>query len=99
MLQLRNAILSKVSIKVPEKKLSYRLYEIYRVSGFARPYLPVTLNKDSAAIVSIRRKLLPYCVKTVPHAAKYVNTLNAESESIYEKTSYKSQIAIPHRIL
>ena len=78
--------------KYPKKKISYSSDEIYHVSGFARPYLPVTLNKDVDAIVSARWKLLPFWVKREADGAKYANTLNAESESIFEKDSYKSYI-------
>ncbi|WP_418360188.1 SOS response-associated peptidase [Sphingobacterium detergens] len=72
--------------------VNYQGDEIYHVSGFVRPYLPVTLNKDSNSIVSARWKLIPFWVKTEDDAAKYANTLNAESESIFEKASYKNYI-------
>ncbi len=76
----------------PDKKISYRGKEIYHVSGFARPFLPVTLNRAYDEIQEARWKLIPFWVKTEADAAKYANTLNAESESIFEKASYKNYI-------
>jgi len=82
----------ELKMKVPKKEILYENEEIFHVSGFARPYLPVTLNNDADAIVSARWKLLPFWVKTEEEAGKYANTLNAESESIFEKASYKNYI-------
>lgn len=64
----------------------------FHVSGFERPFLPVTLSGDTDTIRGARWKLLPFWVKTEQDAAKYANTLNAESESIFEKASYKNYI-------
>src|SRR5690606_17374120 len=64
----------------------------FHVSGFERPFLPVMLNSDPDKIQGARWKLLPFWVKTEADAAKYANTLNAESESIFEKASYKNYI-------
>lgn len=64
----------------------------FHVNGFTRPFLPVTLNSDQDSIIDARWKLLPYWVKTDQEGAKYANTLNAESESIFEKASYKHYI-------
>lgn len=72
--------------------VEYQQEEIYHVSGFVRPYLPVTLNTNPDSIVSARWKLIPFWIKTEEDAAKYANTLNAESESIFEKASYKHSI-------
>lgn len=66
--------------------------EYHHVSGFTRPWLPTTLNEQPGAISLSRWKLLPFWVKTEGEAAKYANTLNAESESIFEKASYKSYV-------
>jgi len=73
--------------------ISYESPEIFHVSGFARPYLPVTLSNAPEAITSARWKLLPFWVKTEADGQKYANTLNAEGESIFEKASYKPYIA------
>ncbi|QBQ41096.1 SOS response-associated peptidase [Sphingobacterium psychroaquaticum] len=76
----------------PTMQIGYNSDQIYHVSGFARPFLPVTINNNSDAIVSARWKLIPFWVKTETDAAKYANTLNAEGESIFEKASYKHAI-------
>lgn len=82
----------QLEIQYPDKSIYYDQDIYYHVSGFQRPYLPVTLNKDADSIVSARWKLLPFWVKTEADAGKYANTLNAESESIFDKASYKSYI-------
>ncbi|QES88917.1 SOS response-associated peptidase [Rhizosphaericola mali] len=64
----------------------------FHVSGFARPFLPTILNTDVKLIQPSRWKLLPFWVKTEEDAKKYANTLNAESESIFEKKSYAPYI-------
>ncbi|WP_286883448.1 MULTISPECIES: SOS response-associated peptidase [Sphingobacterium] len=74
------------------KNVHYQNEEIFHVSGFTRPYLPVTLSEDQNSVVPARWKLIPFWVKTEDDAAKYANTLNAESESIFEKASYKHSI-------
>lgn len=74
------------------KTVKYDFEPVFHVSGFARPYLPVTLNTDADSIIAARWKLLPFWVKTEQEAAKYANTLNAEGESIFEKASYKAAI-------
>ncbi|MBE8712516.1 SOS response-associated peptidase [Sphingobacterium hungaricum] len=72
--------------------VEYDQPEIHHVSGFARPYLPVTLSNAQDKIITARWKLLPFWVKNEDEAKKYANTLNAESESIFEKASYKNYI-------
>lgn len=83
---------AELKVKVPKKVIKYQGDEIFHVSGFERPHLPVTLNNDAESIVAARWKLLPFWVKNEEEAKKYANTLNAESESIFEKASYKSYI-------
>ena len=76
----------------PGKLVIYDKDIYFHVSGFERPFLPVTLSGDTDTIKPARWKLLPFWVKTEADAAKYANTLNAESESIFEKASYKNYI-------
>jgi len=76
----------------PSKEVTFEGSEIYHVSGFARPFLPVTLNNQDDKIVSARWKLIPFWVKTEDDAKKYANTLNADSGTIFEKASYKNYI-------
>lgn len=71
----------------------------FHVSGFVRPYLPVTLNTDQDTIQLARWKLIPFWVKTEADAAKYANTLNAEGESIFEKASYKRYVGTNRGLL
>lgn len=66
--------------------------QYFHVSGFARPYLPVTLNSEPKVIQEARWKLIPHWVKTEEEAKKYANTLNAESSEIFDKASYKPYI-------
>ncbi|MFD1770846.1 SOS response-associated peptidase [Sphingobacterium suaedae] len=70
----------------------YDFQTIYHVSGFDRPHLPVTLNNDIDSIVPARWKLIPFWVKSEEEANKYANTLNAKSEEVFEKSSYKNVI-------
>lgn len=76
----------------PKMQVFYESDKIYHVSGFTRPFLPVTLNSNQGSIVTARWKLIPFWVKNEADAAKYANTLNAEGESIFTKGSYKPYI-------
>lgn len=82
----------QLKLALPEKRIRYDADSYYHVSGFTRPYLPVTLNVRQDEIEEAQWKLLPFWVKTEEEAKKYANTLNAESESIFEKASYKNYI-------
>jgi len=64
----------------------------YHADGFARPYLPILSNDSPTVITPARWKLIPHWVKNEEEAWKYSNTLNARSEEIYEKTTYKNYI-------
>jgi putative SOS response-associated peptidase YedK len=75
-----------------KKKVKYVRDQYYHVSGFVRPFLPVTLNNNIDVIDEARWKLIPFWVKTEEAAKKYANTLNAESETVFEKASYKPYI-------
>lgn len=72
--------------------VDYQGPDIFHVSGFTRPYLPVTLNTEPEKVIAGRWKLIPFWVKDEERANKYANTLNAEGESIFEKASYKPYI-------
>lgn len=82
-----------------KKTVTYEQPEIFHVSGFTRPYLPVTLNAEPDLVQAGRWKLIPFWVKTEADAAKYANTLNAEGESIFEKASYKRYIGSQRGLL
>ena len=74
------------------KDVLYDQPEIFHVSGFTRPYLPVTLNSNVDEIIPARWKLIPYWVKSEADASKSANTLNAIGEEIFDKASYKNVI-------
>lgn len=76
----------------PDKIITYDNDIYYLVSGFSRPFLPVTLNTKVDVIQPARWKLIPFWVKTEAEAQKYANTLNAKSEEVFEKASYKNAI-------
>lgn len=82
----------KMLEQLPEYEVNYKGEEYYHVSSFARPFLPVTTNTNHRTIESAQWKLLPFWVKNDDEAKKYANTCNAESESIFEKASYKNYI-------
>lgn len=83
----------KFEIELPQYQLVYDFEDpIYHVSSFTRPFMPVTTNDKPDVIDSAQWKLLPFWVKTEEEAKKYANTCNAESESIFEKASYKNYI-------
>ncbi len=64
----------------------------YHISGFERPFLPVSLNIAPDKIQLARWKLLPHWVKTEEEGKKYANTLNADSTKIFNTASYKPYI-------
>lgn len=73
--------------------------QMFHVNGFARPFLPVRLNNAQDEINPARWKLLPFWVKTEADAAKYANTLNADSAEIFNKKSYSAYAAKNHGLL
>lgn len=82
----------KLVEQLPEYAINYDVEPYYHVSGFTRPFLPVSINTNYRTVESAQWKLLPFWVKTEEEAKKYANTCNAESESIFEKASYKNYI-------
>lgn len=85
---------SKAQLKqqFPKKEIVYREDEIFHVTGFVRPFLPVELNEEPEQIQPARWKLLPFWVKNEVQANNYANTLNADADTIFEKASYKNYI-------
>lgn len=76
-----------------DKNIYYSEEEREEVSGFTRPYLPVTLNSDASSIIAARWKLAPYWIQNEEAVNKGMNTLNAVGEKIFETRSYKEYIA------
>lgn len=65
----------------------------YHANGFAHPLLPVVANDDHRAIFMFKWGLIPSWVKSPEDAAKLANqTLNAKSETIFEKASFRDSI-------
>ncbi|MFD2600177.1 SOS response-associated peptidase [Sphingobacterium corticis] len=83
---------AKLRAQFVKQTILYKEPEIFHVSGFTRPYLPVTLNSNAEEIIPARWKLIPYWVKSEVDANKAANTLNAKGEEIFEKASYKNVI-------
>ncbi|KAA5532629.1 SOS response-associated peptidase [Taibaiella lutea] len=85
---------AKLEAKAREENLVIQgeFEQYYHVSGFARPYLPVTINTEPTVIQPAQWKLIPHWVANEEGAKKYSNTLNAESTGIFDKASYKPYI-------
>ncbi len=64
----------------------------YYADGFNMPLVPFEANTEPLKVQPAMWKLIPYWVKTWDEAKKYANTLNARSEEIFEKASYKHSI-------
>lgn len=81
----------------------YKLYpdyqQIFHVNGFSRPFLPVRLNNAQDEINPARWKLLPFWIKTDAEAKKSANTLNADSDVIFNRNSYSRYAAKNHGLL
>lgn len=82
----------KMLEQLPQYEVNYQGEQYFHVSSFTRPYLPITTNENYRTIEPAQWKLLPFWVKNEEEAKKYANTCNAESESIFEKASYKHYI-------
>lgn len=83
----------QLAVELPEYKVNYDFEDpIFHVSGFTRPFLPVTMNTNLRTVESAQWKLLPFWVKNEEAAKKYANTCNAVSEDAFEKGSYKHYI-------
>ena len=66
---------------------------VYHASGFSTPSLPVITNADSGLIQLFRWGLIPSWVKDETTANTIrLKTLNARSETIFEKPSFKVPI-------
>lgn len=66
----------------------------YNVSGFAHPLLPVVLNSNPGCLDLLQWGLIPSWTKTREDARAIAGkTLNARSETVFEKPSFKAAIA------
>lgn len=66
--------------------------QYHHADGFTRPFLPFTASEQPTVVEPAQWKLLPFIVKTEKDAWAYANTLNARSEELFTKFSYKSYI-------
>lgn len=64
----------------------------YHADGFTNPLLPITTTEEPRRVQLGVWKLIPHWVKTANEAKKYANTLNATSEDIFDKASFKPYI-------
>lgn len=80
-------------------EINYDAPEIFHVSGFQRPFLPVTLAQSPKVINTAQWKLIPNWITSEKDAAQYANTLNAASETIFEKPSFSKYIQHQHGLL
>ena len=63
------------------------------VNGFTFPKMPIITQKDPGSIVLSNWGLIPHWVKTKADADKLrAQTLNARSETVFEKPSFRSYI-------
>ncbi|UCE18429.1 MAG: SOS response-associated peptidase [Gemmatimonadota bacterium] len=68
---------------------------IYHASGFSFPLLPIISNQEPDAIQFFQWGLIPQWVKNKKTAKSFrTKTLNARSETIFEKPSFKHSIRI-----
>ncbi len=72
------------------KKLGERIGPHYHASGFEHPDLPVITNENPREIQLLNWGLIPSWTKDVQSAVEISNrTLNARSETMFEKPAYK----------
>lgn len=77
-----------IRFKAPERYAPH-----YHASAFSAPYLPVIGTDDPAIIESYRWGLVPHWVKDGKTANEIrFKTLNARSETIHEKRSFKDAV-------
>jgi len=66
---------------------------IYHASGFAFPLWPVITTENPTKIQIYQWGLIPHWIKGLEDALKFrTNTLNARTESVFEKPSFKYSI-------
>jgi len=74
--------------------------DLYHINGFQFPKLPVVASDAPDRFQMLNWGLIPSWVKTKEEAMKFrLNTLNARSESMYEKPSYRSASKAGRRCL
>ncbi len=64
----------------------------FYADGFDMPMVPFEAGENPCQIEPAMWKLLPNWVKTLEEGYKYANTLNARSEEIFDKPTYRNSI-------
>ncbi|HEY5690653.1 MAG TPA: SOS response-associated peptidase [Cyclobacteriaceae bacterium] len=74
-------------------QLLQRVTPIYYASGFDHPDLPVITNERSDEVRMLNWGLIPFWTKNAADVVKIQNqTLNARSETIFEKPAFKESV-------
>ena len=85
-----NGLKQKFNLPIVDESL-HTIY--YHANGYAHPLLPVIANDEQTAIHHFRWGLIPPWVKTMEEGLRLSNqTLNAKSETIFEKPSFRDSI-------
>jgi putative SOS response-associated peptidase YedK len=85
-----NGLKKKFNLPMVEESL-HTIY--YHANGYMHPLLPVIANDQQIAIHHFRWGLIPSWVKTMDEGVKWSNqTLNAKSETVFEKPSFREAI-------
>ena len=85
-----NGLKQKFNLPIVDESL-HTIY--YHANGYAHPLLPVIANDEQTAIHHFRWGLIPAWVKTMEEGVRLSNqTLNAKSETIFEKPSFRDSI-------
>lgn len=80
-------------IKLSAKKKAETLPVAYYISGFGFPNLPIITSESPNEIDIMKWGLIPSFINDSIKAKEYAtNTLNAKSETIFEKVSFKNSI-------
>ena len=80
-------------------KLKEKLIHKYHINGFKFPDVSIFSSEEPQSLQEYKWGLIPAWSKGLPESKMRVGTLNARSESIYEKVSYKSSAENGKRIL
>ncbi|WP_432710718.1 SOS response-associated peptidase [Pedobacter sp.] len=85
-----NGLKQKFNLPIVDESL-HTIY--YHANGYTHPLLPVIANDKQKAIHHFRWGLIPSWVKTLQEGVSLSNqTLNAKSETIFEKPSFRDSI-------
>jgi putative SOS response-associated peptidase YedK len=73
---------------------------LYHINGFNHPLWPIISNDKPDRLQMFRWGLIPEWIKSAEEAAKIQTmTLNAKSESVFEKSAFRSAIKTKHCLI